>query len=95
MHAARGRGVVADSSTAGSEAYLEAFMNGFEFVLLALRGRLATEPLTKEDRKRLEAVLADYARITQAYRARREAPSDEILRFAGRLPAEVTPTMAN
>ena len=61
---------------ADPDAYLEAFMNGFEFVLLAMRGRLQEDALPPAERARIEAFIADYARITQAYRERRVAPVD-------------------
>ena len=61
-----------------SDAYLEAFMNGFEFVLLAIRGRLAEDALPADERARLEAFLADYARIVRAYQARRQLPGGRV-----------------
>jgi hypothetical protein len=56
----------------GSETsdYLEAFMSGFEFVLLAIRGRLADARLSDDERERLLAFLEDYERIARAYHAR-------------------------
>lgn len=75
----------------GAEAYMEAFMNGFEFVLLAIRGRLAEGGLPREERDRLEAFLADYARIAQAYHARREAP----LEIRGPVRAKLETTAVN
>lgn len=47
-------------------------MNGFEFVLLAIRGRLAEADLPADERARLEVFLADYSRIARAYRERKE-----------------------
>lgn len=77
------------------EAYMEAFMNGFEFVLLAIRGRLAEEDLEPAERARLEVFLADYSRIAQAYRLRRVAVAPEGLVVSGRVPAEILPVMGN
>ena len=54
-------------------------MNGFEFVLLAIRGRLAEANLTVAERTRLEGFLADYSRIAQAYRERREEREDKLV----------------
>lgn len=54
-------------------------MNGFEFVLLAIRGRLAEANLTVAERTRLEGFLADYSRIAQAYRERREERQDKLV----------------
>ena len=48
-------------------------MNGFEFVLLAIRGRLAEADMPADERARLELFLQDYSRIAQAYRQRRAA----------------------
>lgn len=59
-------------ATSEPEAYMDAFMNGFEFVLLAMRGRLAEGELPDEERAHVEAFLADYARIASAYRDRKE-----------------------
>lgn len=56
--------------TLSSDAYMEAFMGGFEFVLLAIRGRLAEANVSPADRERLEAFLADYWRISASYHAR-------------------------
>ncbi len=71
------------------EAYLEAFMNGFEFVLLAMRGRLQETGLSPADRARIEAVIEDYARIVEAFRARRPAP-ERHQAFVAELPAMAT-----
>lgn len=49
-------------------------MSGFDFVLLAMRGRLAEGDLPAEERAKLEGFLADYLRISEAFRARRAAP---------------------
>lgn len=71
------------------DAYMEAFMNGFEFVLLAIRGRLAEAGLPADERARLEAFLADYSRIAQAFRERREERDDKLV-FRGPVIADVT-----
>ena len=85
------------ATAVGSEAYLEAFMNGFEFVLLAMRGRLAETDLPAAERQRLEAFLADYWRISRAYHDRHPAPAAATagLGIQGLLPAEVAPVMQN
>ena len=75
-----------------SEAYLEAFMSGFEFVLLAIRGRLAEPGVPKAERERLEAFLADYWRLSQAYHNRHPAPGTG-LGIGGPFRAEL-PAMA-
>lgn len=72
-----------------SDAYLEAFMNGFEFVLLAIQGRLAEVDLPSDERARMEAFLADYWRISQAYHDRHPAPSMPTVLAAS--PSEPTP----
>lgn len=77
-----------------ADAYMEAFMNGFEFVLLAIRGRLAEADLPREERARLERFLADYSRIAQAYRARRTAPAGALV-FHGRVEADVALVTTN
>ena len=56
------------------DAYLGAFMNGFEFVLLAIRGRLQESRLDAHERARIESFLQDYDRIARAYRNRETAP---------------------
>lgn len=60
-------------TSADPDAYLEAFMNGFEFVLLAMRGRLQDAGLDAQERARIESFLDDYARIVSAYRSRSSA----------------------
>lgn len=75
------------------DAYLGAFMNGFEFVLLAIRGRIQVEDLKPEDKKRLEAFLDEYSRIAEAYKSRQ--PDREALVIEGRVKAELAPTMSN
>lgn len=80
-----------------ADAYLDAFMNGFEFVLLAIRGRLAESELEPAERARLEAFLDDYQRICRAYRARTPAAEDDpsALRVHGAIAAELLPVMGN
>jgi len=81
---------------ADPEAYMEAFMNGFEFVLLAIRGRLAEGTLAPKDRARLEVFLADYSKIAQAYRERRAAPTtDPTLAITGRMSSSLEPVATN
>jgi hypothetical protein len=62
-----------ESKALASDAYLEAFMSGFEFVLLAIRGRLAEANVPAAERARLEAFLADYWRISASYHERHAA----------------------
>ena len=80
-----------------SDAYLDAFMNGFEFVLLAMRGRLAEADLPADDRARLERFLDDYRRVARAYHDRTAAPIPpaHLLRIHGNVPAEVEAVMKN
>lgn len=81
---------------ADPDAYLEAFMNGFEFVLLAMRGRLQEGQLPPEERARLESFLEDYARITRAYRERRPAaPVEGAFGAASPFKALVTAVASN
>lgn len=64
--------------------HLDAFMNGFEFVLLAMRGRLAEAKMPANERARLESFLADYNRLVEAYRNRTpqaESPRIAVRRF--------------
>lgn len=77
------------------DAYMEAFMNGFEFVLLAIRGRLAEADLPADERARLELFLADYSRIAGAYRQRRAAAAPEALVFHGRIRVDVSAPATN
>jgi len=65
-------------ATSDPAGYLDAFMNGFEFVLLAMRGRLAEADLPEAERLQIEAFLADYARIVSAYRARTPAAQPNV-----------------
>lgn len=78
----------------GSETYLEAFMSGFEFVLLAMRGRLAEVELPDDEKARMEAFLEDYWRISRAYHDRQPGKL-EPLSVTGPVPVELAPTMAN
>lgn len=71
------------------EPYMEAFMNGFEFVLLAIRGRLAEGKLPESERARLELFLQDYSRIAESYRARRVIAPPTGLQIQGRVVADV------
>ncbi|GEM_PF-5101501 len=78
-------------SALASDAYLEAFMSGFEFVLLAIRGRLAEGEVPPEERARLEGFLADYWRISASYHARHPAKPTHGLTvdvFRADLPAQ-------
>jgi hypothetical protein len=77
-----------------SEAYLEAFMSGFEFVLLAIRGRLAEPGVPAAERARLESFLADYWRISAAYHERHPAPGQG-LGIGGPFRAELPSVAAN
>lgn len=76
-------------ASADLDAYLDAFMNGFEFVLLAMRGRLEETHLSADERARIESFLADYARIVSAYRARSAAaaPQERNVPFVAELTA--------
>lgn len=65
-------------------------MNGFEFVLLAIQGRLAEETLDQAERARMEAFLADYWRISRAYHDRHPAPA--LPEVVAATPAEPTPS---
>ena len=78
-----------------SEDYLQAFMSGFDFVLLAIRGRMQEADLPEAERARLEAFLADYWRISRAFHERTDAPAPVPLALTGPVRAEVPPAMAN
>lgn len=84
----RGVGVASDD-------YLQAFMSGFDFVLLAMQGRLKEGTLPEADRARLEAFLADYWRISRAFHDRHEAPAPAGLDIRGPLVADLPPVAAN
>jgi hypothetical protein len=83
------------AATIGSDEYLDAFMNGFEFVLLAIRGRLNEGKLPRSERERLEAFLADYARIVQAYQERRRVVPTATLDLSQAFRAELESFSAN
>jgi len=71
-------------------------MNGFEFVLLAIRGRLAEADLDADERARLEDFLADYSRMAQAYRERKEAREEkETLVVRGPVVADLASVTRN
>lgn len=74
---------------------MDAFMNGFEFVLLAIRGRLAESDLEPGERARIEAFLADYQKLAEAYRGRRSAEGDDSLVFHHLVPIEVGAVVHN
>ena len=82
-------------SGVASEDYLQAFMSGFDFVLLAMQGRLKEGGLPAEERARLEAFLADYWRISRAFHDRHEAPVPTGIAIKGPLLADLPPVMAN
>ena len=86
---------IVQGGNVGSDGYLEAFMNGFEFVLLAIRGRLAETDLPDEERQRLEAFLEDYWRIAKAYRDRRPAPEPSGLSVSGPFAADLKAVAPN
>ena len=71
------------------EAYMDAFMNGFEFVLLAMRGRLAEGALPPAEKERVERFLADYAKLARAYRDRKGAPEVAPLTVRGPVVADL------
>lgn len=85
----------------GSETsdYLEAFMSGFEFVLLAIRGRLAESDLSEHERATLLAFLEDYERIARAYHTRTHDATAHtelaVLANARAFKADVSPTAVN
>lgn len=75
---------------------MQAFMSGFDFVLLAMRGRLQEKDLPEAERARIETFLADYWRISRAFHERREAPAaPQALLVRGPLSADVSPAMTN
>lgn len=84
-----------DARAQGSEAYLDAFMHGFEFVLFAIRGRLNDDKLDTRERARLEAFLDEYWRIVRAYRGREAAAPSPSALMARVFKIEVTPELAN
>lgn len=78
-----------------SEEYLQAFMSGFEFVLLAMRGRLEEGTLPDAERARVEEFLADYWRIARAFHDRHDAPVTRVPVLKGPINADVPPAMTN
>lgn len=74
---------------------MDAFMNGFEFVLLAIRGRLKEADLAPAERARLEAFLEDYQKIALAYRGRRDSGDGSTLLVHHLVPAEVDAVLQN
>ena len=79
----------------GTEDYLQAFMSGFDFVLLAIQGRLKEGNLPEAERARIEAFLADYWRISRAFHERHEAPAPAGLAIKGPVTADLPPLAAN
>lgn len=75
---------MAPAAELDGDAYLDAFMSGFGFVLLAIKGRLAEAGVPAADRQRLDAFLRDYERLADAYRNRRGTRADR-LRLMGAL----------
>lgn len=69
-------------------------MNGFEFVLFAIRGRLAEADLPADERERLEGLLADHSRIAQAYHDRKEERGEKLV-FHGPFVADVALMTSN
>jgi hypothetical protein len=83
-----------ESAGLSSEAYLDAFMSGFEFVLLAMRGRLAEPGLDDAERARIESFLEDYWRISASYHARHpERPAAPAVVHA--FPVDLPPQAVN
>ena len=80
---------------AASEDYLQAFMSGFDFVLLAMQGRLKEGALPEAERARIESFLADYWRISRAFHDRHEPPAPSGLAIQGPLVADLPPVAAN
>lgn len=78
-----------------SEDYLQAFMSGFDFVLLAMQGRLKEGDLPEAERARVEAFLADYWRISRAFHARHEVSAPPGFSIKGPLVADLPPVAAN
>jgi hypothetical protein len=77
------------------EAYMEAFMNGFDFVLLAIRGRLAEADMHPAERARLELFLQDYSKIAQAFRDRRADLAPRGLAIHGSIKSQLEPMATN
>lgn len=76
--------------TASPDEYLDAFLNGLEFALLAAEGRLGDTPEAR-------AFLRDYRRVLLRYREGRELPPADLVRIVGRVvvEADVEPTARN
>lgn len=70
-------------------------MSGFDFVLLAMRGRLAEADLPDTERDRIETFLADYWRISRAFHERHEAPVPSGILVQGPVLSEVPSAMVN
>lgn len=70
-------------------------MSGFDFVLLAMRGRLAEAGLPETERARIETFLADYWRISRAFHERHEAPAPSSIVVRGPVLPDVPAVMAN
>lgn len=84
-----------DATLRDGDAYLDAFMDGLEFVLLAMRGRMAESRLPLAARERLESFLAEYGRMATAYRERRPARAGAPPALAGPFVAELPSGAAN
>lgn len=69
-------------------------MSGFEFVLLAIQGRLAEPTLDPAERARIESFLADYWRISESYH-QRHAPKVEAPAVVLPFPVELAPQVVN
>lgn len=82
-------------ATTDPEAYMEAFMNGFDFVLLAIRGRLVESDMHPAERARLELFLQDYSKIAQAYRDRRADVAPRGLAIHGAVKTALEPVATN
>jgi hypothetical protein len=82
-----------ETAALSSEAYLDAFMSGFEFVLLAMRGRLAEPGLDAAERERLEGFLADYWRISASYHERH--PAKPAAALVHPFPVDLPPQAVN
>lgn len=70
-------------------------MNGFDFVLLAIRGRLVESDIHPAERARLELFLQDYSKIAQAYRDRRADVAPRGLAIHGQVKTQLEPMAAN
>jgi hypothetical protein len=70
-------------------------MSGFDFVLLAMQGRLREGTLPEDERARIESFLADYWRISRAFHDRKEAPAPMGLAIHGPVVADLPAVAAN